>query len=99
MNWISIIAISALLMTAAAPAIAQDDAEKDVCRISATTCLNKAEILQKRIKKMNTEIAKGSAKYTTEDLKILEQKLQETMTQLDKMEEKPINQLDNKERK
>lgn len=99
MKRIAIIAISVLLMTTAAPAIAQNSTEKDVCLISAETCLNQGEFLLKRIKKINAEIAKGSAKYTAEDLKTLEQKLQEVMTQMDKMEGKPINQLDKKEGK
>jgi F0F1-type ATP synthase epsilon subunit len=75
-------------MAVTAPAIAENTPEKEVCQISANTCLNKADILQKRIKKLNAEIAKGSTKYSAEDLKMLEQKLQEVMNQLDKVEGK-----------
>ena len=99
MKKIAIIAMTAFVMAVAGPAIAQDTTEKDVCRISATTCLNKAEILQKRIKKLNAEIAKGNTKYNADDLEMLEQKLQETMKQLDKMEAESARQLDKGEGK
>jgi len=88
MKKIAIVAMSAFLMAVAAPAIADTAAEKELCQISANTCLNKAELLQKRIQKLNEEIAKGSTKYSSEDLKALEQKLQEANDKLDKMEGK-----------
>jgi hypothetical protein len=88
MKKIAIVAMSAFLMAVAAPAIADTATDKELCQISANTCLNKAELLQKRIKKLNEEIAKGSTKYSAEDLKMLEQKLQEAMDKLDKMEGK-----------
>jgi hypothetical protein len=85
----AIIVMAAFLMTAAVPAIAaQETQEKETCAISANTCLNKAEILEKRINKLNAEIAKGSTKYNEDDLKMLEQKLQDAMDQLDKVEGK-----------
>ncbi len=58
----AIIAMAALLISAAVPAIAQNAQEQAICNISAKTCLNKAEILQKRIKKLNAEIKKGNKK-------------------------------------
>lgn len=85
----AIVVMAAFLMTAAVPAIAAQEAqEKETCAISANTCLNKAEILEKRINKLNAEIAKGSTKYNEDDLKMLEQKLQDAMDQLDKVEGK-----------
>ena len=99
MKQIASIAMSAFLLAIAGPAIAQDSTEKDVCQISAITCLNQAELLQKRIKKLNAQIAKGSKKYNAEDLKMLEQKLQETMNQLDKLEAESMKKLDKGEGK
>jgi hypothetical protein len=99
MKKIAIIAMSAFLLAVAEPAIAQDSTEKDVCQISAITCLNQAEILQKRIKKLNAQIAKGSNKYSAEDLKMLEQKLQEAMIQLDRVEAESVKKLDKGEGK
>jgi uncharacterized membrane protein (DUF106 family) len=82
--------MAALLISAAVPAIAQDTQEKVVCNISAKTCLNKVDILQKRIKKMNAEIKKGNKNYSAEEMKKLEQKLQEVMDQLENVEAKSL---------
>lgn len=84
----AIIAISAILISTVVPAIAQEAQEQAICNISAKTCLNKADILQKKIKKLNAEIKKGDKKYSLEEMKKLEQKLQEAMDQLDKVEGK-----------
>jgi len=84
----AIIAMAALLISAAVPAFAQNAQEQAVCNISAKTCLNKVEILQKRIKKLNAELKKGNKSYSAEEMKKLEQKLQDTMDQLDKVEAK-----------
>jgi F0F1-type ATP synthase epsilon subunit len=82
----AIIAMAALLISAAVPAIAQNAQEQAVCNISAKTCLNKAEILEKRIEKLNAEVKKGDKNYSPEEMKKLEQKLQDAQDQLDKIE-------------
>jgi hypothetical protein len=86
----AIIALAAVLMSATvAPAIAQQtNEEKVICDLAAQNCLNKAAILEKRVKKLNAEIKKGTKTYSAEDLKQLEQKLKETQDLLDKMEGK-----------
>jgi len=85
----AIFVMAAFLMSAAVPAFADQVAqEKETCAISANTCLNKAELLEKRIKKLNEEIKKGEGKYSPEEMKMLDQKLQDAMDQLDKVEGK-----------
>jgi uncharacterized protein YlxW (UPF0749 family) len=85
----AIVLIAALLLSAALPAVAQQtNEEKVICELAAKNCLNKADILEKRVKKLNKEIKKGSATYSAEDLKKLEQKLKETQDLLDKIEGK-----------
>ncbi len=85
----SIIVIAALMTAVSVPVIAQQTHEEKVaCDLAAKNCLNKAEILEKRIKKLNAEIKKGTKTYSAEDLKKLEQKLQETQDLLDKVEGK-----------
>jgi anti-sigma28 factor (negative regulator of flagellin synthesis) len=85
----AILVLGALLMSATIPALAQQtNEEKVICELAAKNCLNKADILQKRVKKLKAEIKKGSTKYSAEDLKKLEQKLNETQELLDKMEGK-----------
>ncbi|HEY6871793.1 MAG TPA: hypothetical protein VI298_03585 [Geobacteraceae bacterium] len=88
MKKIAIIAGAAVLM-AAVPVIAQQtNEEKVICELAAKNCLNKADILEKRVKKLNAEIKKGSKAYSAEELKKLDQKLKETQDLLDKIEEK-----------
>ncbi len=88
MKKIAIVLLAAFLTSAVVPALAQDSQEKEQCAIAANNCLNKAEILQKRIKKLKAQIKKGDTKYSAEEMKVLEQKLQDAMDQLDKMEGK-----------
>lgn len=66
----------------------QTPEEKVICNLAAQNCLNKADILQKRIKKLNADLKKGTKTYSAEDLKKIEQKLQETQELLDKVEGK-----------
>ena len=84
----AIIAMAALLISTAIPAIAQNAQDQAECNISAKTCLNKADILQKRIKRLNAEIKKGNRTFSEEEIKKLEQKLQDAQDQLDKIEAK-----------
>jgi len=84
-----IMIMAALMLSTALPAYAQQTPEeKVICNLAAQNCLNKADILQKRIKKLNAEIKKGTKTYSAEDLKKIEQKLKETEELLDKVEGK-----------
>ncbi len=79
-----LVLMAAFLVSSAVPVFAQTAAEKEACAISAGTCLTKAETVEKRMKKMKGEIKKGKT-YSPEDMKVLEQKLQDVMDQMDKM--------------
>ncbi len=85
----AILVMAVLLAGVAVPAVAQDVQEQALCNISAETCRNLVDNLQKRIRKINAEIRKGSKRYSADDMKKLEQKLKDAMEQLDKMEAKP----------
>lgn len=85
----AIVVLAAMMMSATVPALAQQTKEeKVICELAAQNCLNKVDILEKRVKKLNTEIKKGTKTYSAEDLKKLEQKLKEAQDLLDKMEGK-----------
>ncbi|MBI1922008.1 MAG: hypothetical protein HYS23_13105 [Geobacter sp.] len=85
----AIIVIAALMAAVAVPVVAQQtNEEKVICQLAAKNCLNQVDVLQKRVKKLNAEIKKGSKTYSAEDMKKLEQKLQETQELLDKVEGK-----------
>ncbi len=89
MKRVAIIVAAALMVTATVPAMGQQSHEERVaCELAAKNCLNKAAILEKRVKKLSAEIKKGSPKYSAEDLKKLEDKLKETQDLLDKIEGK-----------
>lgn len=83
----AVVLIAAFLLSSAGALFAQQtNEEKVICELAAKNCLNKVEIVQKRINKINAEIKKGSKSYSAEDLKKLEQKLQEAKDLLDKLE-------------
>lgn len=85
----TLILLAALTVTAALPAYSQQsNEEKVICQLAAKNCLNTIEIIQNRIKKLNSEIKKGTKVYSAEDLKKIELKLQETKDMLDKLEGK-----------
>lgn len=83
--------LAAFIIATALPVLAQQSTqqEKVICELAAKNCLNRAEILQKRLKKLDADIKKGSRTYSSEDLKNLEKKMQETQELLDKLEAPP----------
>jgi len=82
------ILLTALLMAPAATSFAGPAEEAVVCQLAAKNCLNKADVIQKKMKKIEAEIKKGSKKYSADELKSLDQKLKETQELLDKLEAK-----------
>ena len=84
----AIMLIAALMLSATMPAYSQDHQEEVSCELAAKNCLNRVDILEKRIKKLNAEVKKGAKTYSAEDLQKIEQKLQETKDLLDKIEGK-----------
>ena len=80
----ALVLMAAFLMSAAVPVFAATAQEQQQCAISAGTCLSKAEVVEKRMKKMKADIKKGTM-YSPEDMKVLEQKLQDVQDQMDKM--------------
>lgn len=83
----AILVMTAFLMSAAVPVFADTAQDKETCAISANTCLDKAKILQKKVAKLKKEIKAGKS-VSPEEMKMLEQKLQDAMDQLDKVEGK-----------
>lgn len=85
----TVVLLAAMMMSASIPAFSQQtQEEKVICQLAAKNCLNQVDILQKRVKKLNSEIKKGTKSYSAEDVKKLEQKLKETEELLDKLEGK-----------
>ncbi|HEY5974945.1 MAG TPA: hypothetical protein VIU41_09395 [Geobacteraceae bacterium] len=89
MKKIALITLAALLVSTAGPALAQEPSNQDqvICNLASKNCLTQSEAIQKRIKKMQKEMAKGKT-YSTEDVQNLEKKLKEAQDILDKLEGK-----------
>lgn len=65
-------------MSVAVPAFAEmTSAQKDECILVSTNCKNAVDDIQTMMAKISKEIDKGSAVYTPDELKKLEQKLAE----------------------
>jgi hypothetical protein len=85
MKMMTVVTVVALLMSASVFA-QESNQDKVICELASGNCVKQADLLRKRIEKLNRNIAKGTKKYSAEDLKKLEQKLKETQDLLDKME-------------
>jgi len=74
-----ILMLAALVgMSAAVPTFAQmTSAQKDECLLVSRNCKNAVDDIQTQIAKIDKEIKKGTAVYTPQELKKLEQKLTE----------------------
>ena len=89
MKKIALITLAGLMLTAAVPTFAQQtNEEKVICQLSSKNCLSTVEAIQHKMKKVSTEIKKGTKVYSAEDLKKIEDKLKEAKDMLDKLEGK-----------
>lgn len=79
----ALLLVAALMMSSSAVTVFA--AEKDECLVMSANCKGEVDDMQKKIKKMNAEIKKGSKVYTSEELKKLNEKLKEINLELDKM--------------
>jgi peptidoglycan hydrolase CwlO-like protein len=80
MKRILIVVLAAFALSATGAAFAADaptTSAKDECLLASKNCMSEVDSIQKRIKKINAEIKKGTKVYSAEDLKKLEQKLKE----------------------
>jgi peptidoglycan hydrolase CwlO-like protein len=88
MKKVAIAVMAAFLMSATLPALAQmTKEEKDQCLLASKNCLNEVDSIQKRIKRLQGEIKKGKKVYTAEELKKLQDKLNEVKELLNEIEE------------
>jgi hypothetical protein len=91
--------LAAAMMISAMPAFSDEEygstmgggekanAQKDECILVAKNCGDSVDTIQQRIDKLQREINKGSDVYTTDELRILNQKLEDTNRFLNNMEE------------
>lgn len=87
MKKVTIMLSAAIFMLSSVPAFSQmTQAEKDECLLASKNCMNQVDDIQKRVKKLDKEIKKGTKVYTPEELNKLQQKLKETQLLLDSLE-------------
>lgn len=94
MKKIIIVMLSLCMLFATTPLMAADGAavqkrddtslsQQDQCLLYSKSCMNQADSLQDKMRKLDAEIKKGTAKYTPEQLRILEKKLKDANDNLD----------------
>jgi septal ring factor EnvC (AmiA/AmiB activator) len=88
MRKIAVALIAAFMMATTMPAIAAEmtKEQKDQCLLASKNCANEVDTLQKKMKKLNAEIKKGTKVYTQEELKKLNDKLKEAEDMMDAMQ-------------
>ncbi|HJV36469.1 hypothetical protein [Geomonas sp.] len=86
MKRVTIAALAAVLMLNTIPAFAQETPQdKYICELQAGNCKNRADAIQRKMKKINADIKKGNKTYSAEDLKKIEDKLKEAEQMLDNL--------------
>jgi hypothetical protein len=87
MKKIAVLVMTAIALSTTIPALAEmTKEEKDQCLLASKNCMTEVDSIQKRIKKLNAEIKKGTKVYSADEIKKLEQKLQEANDILNTLE-------------
>ena len=86
MKRIVIIMLAAFITSASVPAFAGDmKSSKDECLLASKGCNNEVDSIQTKIKKLQTEINKGTKVYSADEIKKLDAKLKEASALLDNL--------------
>lgn len=80
-----VLALMATLMLSVVPVLAEHS-EMKVQHEGVRQCALQAESIQEKIKRLEAEVAKGTAKYSQEDLANLRRKLKEANDLLDQLD-------------
>ena len=89
MRKLAVVLMAVFTMSAALPVIAAEmnQEEKDQCLLYSRNCQAQVDTLQKRIKKLNEEIQKGTRVYSPKELNRLNQKLKEAQDIMNNLEQ------------
>lgn len=86
MKRIVLMLMAASLMATSVPVFAAEmmtKGAKDECLLASKDCKNQVDSIQTKIKKLNTEIKKGTKVYSADEIKKLNAKLKEAEAILD----------------
>lgn len=79
-----VVALIATMMLSAVPVLAEHSDMK-IQHEGVRQCALQAESIQEKIKRLETEVAKGTAKYSKAELEMLRKKLKEANDLLDQL--------------
>jgi len=87
MKKVAVMMIAAFSMAVAVPVFAAEmtKEQKDQCLLASKGCATEVDSLQKKIKKLNAEVKKGTKVYSADEIKKLQDKLKEAETLLDNL--------------
>lgn len=85
MKKVAVMMLAVFSMAVAVPVFAAEMTkdQKDQCLLASKNCAAEADTIQKKIKKLQTEIKKGNKVYSADEIKKLNEKLKETEALLD----------------
>lgn len=77
------------LMISSVPAFAQETPQDQyLCKLQAGNCLKRADVIQRKLKKLEAEMKNGKKVYSADELKKIEDKLKEVEQMLDNLKAK-----------
>jgi hypothetical protein len=87
MKKIAVLMIAVFSMAVAVPVFAAEmtKEQKDQCLLASKGCAGEADTIQKKIKKLQAEVKKGTKVYSADEIKKLNDKLKEAEDLLDNM--------------
>lgn len=87
MKKVVVMMLAAFSMAVAAPAFAAEmtKEQKDQCLLASKGCTTEVDSIQKKTKKLQAEIKKGTKVYSPDEIKKLQEKLKEAEDLLDKI--------------
>ena len=87
MKKVAVMMVAAFSMAVAVPVFAAEmtKEQKDQCLLASKGCAAEVDSLQKKIKKLNAEVKKGTKVYSADEIKKLQDKLKEAEALLDNL--------------
>lgn len=87
MKKIAVLMIAVFSMAVAAPVFAAEmtKEQKDECLLASKGCAGETDTIQKKIKKLQAEVKKGTKVYSADEIKKLNAKLKEAEDLLDNL--------------
>jgi peptidoglycan hydrolase CwlO-like protein len=85
MKKVAVMMLAVFSMAVASPVFAAEMSkeQKDQCLLASKGCATEVDSIQKKIKKLQVEVKKGTKVYSADEIKKLNEKLHEAETMLD----------------